>query len=178
MLSAQFVLGVRIVVGVVFAVAAAGKLRSRQSFTEFAGSLAPLGRPGTDWRPVAAAVATGEVGTAVLLAVPGTTGIGLAAATALLLALSAGIGSALARGRELRCRCFGTSGSTLRGTHLVRNGMLAVLSGGALSVYLAGPLPAVPLGLVAPAALLGAFLAIVVLLWDELADTLTPVRRP
>ncbi len=177
MFASQFVLTARIVLGVVFAVAAAGKLRSRQRFTEFTASLAPLRRPGTDWRPVAAAVAAGEAATAILLALPGTTAAGLAAATALLVALSAGIVASLARGRELRCRCFGTTGATLRATHVVRNGALAVLSAGALLSHLTVPPAGIPFDLAAPAVLLGAFLALVVLRWDDLTDLLTPVHR-
>ena len=114
MLSGQIVVTARVVLGVVFAVAAAGKLRSRQRFTELAGSLAPLGGPSTDWRPVAAVLVAGEAGTAVLLALPATTGIGLAASTTLLVGLSAGIARVLRRGRVLRCRCFGSAGAPLR----------------------------------------------------------------
>jgi hypothetical protein len=177
MFAAQFVVTARIVVGIVFAVAAIGKLRSPRRFTEFADSLAPLGRPGTDWRPVAAAVAAGEVATATLLALPSTAGAGLAMATALLAALAAGIVTSLTRGRELRCRCFGTGGATLRATHVVRNAALAGLSGSALLVHLAGPPADIPFDLAAPAALLGAFLALVVLRWDDLTDLLSPVHR-
>ena len=167
MLSAQFVVMARMLVAITFAGAVAGKIRSRRHFAVFADSLVPLGKRVMDWRPVAGSVVAAEVTVTVLVALPGTAGVGLAMASALLACFCVGIGSALRRGRMVSCRCFGSGGGNLRGTHLVRNAMLGTV---AATGWLVLPhSAAVPLtgAAVLPALLLGGFLALLVIHWDE-----------
>ncbi|MFI0480988.1 MauE/DoxX family redox-associated membrane protein [Actinomadura sp. 9N215] len=132
---------------VVFAVAAFAKARSADAFRDFARSLRRLGVPapraGT---PIAVAVVAVEAAVAVLLAwsaaltaagadgpwrtAPGSAG--LAAAAALLLAFSAGIGAGLRRGGRTTCQCFGPSATVLGVRHIVRNLLLAGLAAAGL----------------------------------------------
>jgi len=166
MLGAQFVLAARVMVGLVFAVAAVGKLAGRQRLTEFADSLAPLGRSPVGWLPVAAGTAVAELAVAVLVGFPATSRPGLGLATAILLLFCAAIARSMRLGRRVTCRCFGRSGAVLGRAHLVRNTLLAVVAAAALAVP-AGPGLGLDTG--AAAALVGAFGALVAVNWDSLA---------
>ncbi|MFB9683465.1 MauE/DoxX family redox-associated membrane protein [Amycolatopsis plumensis] len=166
MLGAQFVLAARVLVGLVFAVAAVGKLAGRRRLTEFADSLAPLGRSPVGWLPVAAGTAVVELATAVLVAFPATSRLGLGLGAVVLLVFCAAIVRSLRLGRRVTCRCFGRSGAVLGRAHLVRNGLLAGVAAGALAVPLS---PAPGFDGVAAAALVGAFAAVVAINSDSLA---------
>lgn len=166
MLGAQFVLAARVLTGLVFAVAAVGKLAGRARLAEFAASLAPLGRSPVGWLPIAAATAVVELAVAVLVAFSSTYRLGLGLATAVMLVFCAAIARSLRLGRRVTCRCFGRSGAVLGRVHLVRNTLLAVCAAAALAVP-----PGPPLGFdaVAAAVLVGTFAALVAINWDSLA---------
>ncbi|WP_086841155.1 MauE/DoxX family redox-associated membrane protein [Amycolatopsis kentuckyensis] len=166
MLGAQFVLAARVLVGLVFVVAAAGKLAGRVRLTEFADALAPLGRSPVGWLPVAAATAVAELAVAVLVGFPATYRPGLGLATAILLVFCAAIARSMRLGRRVTCRCFGRSGAVLGRVHLVRNTFLAVVAGAATAVP---PGPGLGLDTGAAAALVGAFAALVAINADSLA---------
>jgi methylamine utilization protein MauE len=166
MIGAQFVLAARVLVGLVFAVAAVGKLAGRARLTEFADSLAPLGRSPVGWLPIAAATAAVELAVAVLVAFPATYRLGLGLATAVMIVFCAAIARSMRRGRRVTCRCFGRSGAVLGRAHLVRNALLAAWAAAALAVP-AGPALGLDTG--AAAALVGTFAAVVAINWDSLA---------
>ncbi|MGA8117620.1 MAG: MauE/DoxX family redox-associated membrane protein [Actinocatenispora sp.] len=175
MLSGQLVLAVRVLTGIVFAVAAFGKLRSPRHFAGFVTSLAPLGVPASLRPAVAGAMAVAEAATVVLVALPGTVPVGLAAAAALLVVFCAGIAYAVRTGRAVPCHCFGSTGSELKTSHLVRNGMVAFAAAGALAVDVSAPAGPVGAGAVTASVLLGGFAALAVLSWDALATLLSPL---
>ena len=166
MIGAQFVLAARVLAGLVFAVAAFGKLAGRVRLAEFAASLAPLGRSPVGWLPIAAGTAVAELAVAVLVAFPATYRLGLGLATAVMLVFCAAIARSMRLGRRVTCRCFGRSGAVLGRAHLVRNALLAGWAAAALAVP-----PGLGLGLdtAAAAALVGAFAALVAINWDSLA---------
>ncbi|MCR6487841.1 hypothetical protein M8542_33945 [Amycolatopsis sp. OK19-0408] len=166
MIGAQFVLAARVLTGLVFAVAAVGKLAGRARLAEFAASLAPLGRSPVGWLPVAAATAVVELAVAVLVAFSATYRLGLGLASAVMIVFCVAIGRSVRLGRRVTCRCFGRSGAVLGRAHLVRNALLAVC---AAAAALVPPGPALRFDAVAAAALVGAFAAVVAINWDSLA---------
>ncbi|MGP3961961.1 MauE/DoxX family redox-associated membrane protein [Nonomuraea sp. 3N208] len=93
--------GCEVLIGVVFAVAAFSKLRSRAALRSFASSLAML--PERFRMPVAGVVASGEAAAAVLMAVPQA---GLPLSGLLLCAFSAAISVSIRRGHQVSCRCL------------------------------------------------------------------------
>lgn len=167
---AYVVLGIRCLLGVVFLVSAASKLRSRRAFDEFAVSVRELGAATAVARPIAVVVVAAEALIPVLLAVPVTaaaptggvtslaTGTGLVLAGGLLTAFVVAIVVSLRRGVRAPCRCFGMSSTPLGLRHVARNGVLVAaavtglvaLAGGADdAVQPAGSAIAVMVGLVA-----------------------------
>jgi uncharacterized membrane protein YphA (DoxX/SURF4 family) len=166
MIGAQFVLAARVLIGLVFAVAAVGKLAGRPRLLEFADSLAPLGRSPVGWLPIAAGTAVAELAVAVLVGFSPTHRLGLGLATAVMLVFCAAIARSMRLGRRVTCRCFGRSGAVLGRAHLVRNALLAGSAAAALAVP---PGPGLGLDTGAAAALVGAFAALVAINWDSLA---------
>jgi uncharacterized membrane protein YphA (DoxX/SURF4 family)/thiol-disulfide isomerase/thioredoxin len=136
------VLSVRCALGIVFLVAATGKLLdlegSRRALEEF-GLPARAARLGGAVLPVL------ELAVAVALLIRPSARWGAAAALLLLLAFVAGVGRAMARGEAPDCHCFGQIHSEPAGPGtLVRN---AVLAAAAALVLIAGPGPSVNGGL-------------------------------
>jgi hypothetical protein len=102
-------IALRTMLAVVFGVAFISKIRSRAAFTEFAGSLGDIGWLRAPWRAAAAAaIPVLEAAVVALLAVPRAVPAGLAATAVLLCAFTAVTGLEAARGRRVRCRCFGS----------------------------------------------------------------------
>jgi len=102
MIGAQFVLAARVLIGLVFAVAAVGKLAGRTRLLEFADSLAPLGRSPVGWLPIAAGTAVAELAVAVLVGFSPTYRLGLGLATAVMLVTVTGSGDDADVGRRAR----------------------------------------------------------------------------
>ena len=134
----SLILGIRIALAAVFAVAGAAKLLdqpgSRRSLAEF-GVPAPA-------LPIAAILLPLlELATAVALIPPGSARWGALAALLLLLAFIGGIANAMRRGRAPDCHCFGQLHSEAAGSRtLARNGALGAL---AAVVLFEGPGPSV-----------------------------------
>jgi len=128
-------------VGVVFAVAAATKLRDTAGFGEFADSVRDLAPPFVArWsRPLAGAVVALEVSVPGLLLVPATARVGLAVAGLLLTGFAVAIGAALRRGAGVACRCFGNTGVPVGRRHLVRTAVLLAAVGFGLAAPHAPP---------------------------------------
>ncbi|HKN98101.1 MAG TPA: MauE/DoxX family redox-associated membrane protein [Pseudonocardiaceae bacterium] len=142
--------------------AAIGKLGR---FREFAGQVAAYRLlPALLVLPAALAVLAGELVTTVLLVPPPTRPFGAALATLLLAVFLAAQASALARGLEINCGCFGGSDelAAIGPATVTRTALLLLL---AVGVDAAGSTPFRPIEL-----LLGPLLAGVVGLVPELAQ--------
>ena len=135
----SFLLGIRVVLAAVFAVAGTAKLLDRPGTRR---SLSDFGVPSRTLPVAALLLPLLELATAVALIPPASARWGAVAALALLLAFIGGIANALARGEAPDCHCFGQvhSAPAGRGT-LVRNAVLAAL---AAIVVVEGPGPSIP----------------------------------
>jgi hypothetical protein len=161
-------LGCRCLVGLVFAVAAFSKLRSRSAYHAFAAWLAGLPVLPPRGRKVAAPViATAEAVTVVLLALPTTVLAGFLAAAAVLAVFAAGTLLAVRRGASEPCLCFGASAAPLGIRHVVRNTMLCAAAVTGAAGFTSGPVPR-PGGIVLSLAA-GAIAAVFVVFLDDIA---------
>ncbi|WP_053736633.1 MauE/DoxX family redox-associated membrane protein [Nocardia sp. NRRL S-836] len=167
----------RVVVGLVFLLAVAGKLRGRAELTAFTESLGSFGlRPARLRSALATTVIAVEAVAVVLLAVAPRLGLGFAALV--LVAFSGAVLAAKATGREVRCRCFGADGGLMGRKHLIRNGVL-------VAVALTGLVPATSaatphLGLLAATTSAAVLAAVALAHWDDLRFVLRagPAARP
>jgi hypothetical protein len=168
--------GARLLLCVVLATAAAGKLGRRRARREFAESLRPLTAAGALRGLPVGALATVAVGTeavaAVLLLVPATAPAGLVASAVLLSAYGAGILLAVRAGVRLTCRCFGAGTSRLGRPEAVRNLALATVAAAAFLAGRAGALPVASAPALTVAGTAGAVLALAVVRWDDLVFVL------
>jgi hypothetical protein len=115
----------RLLLGAVFILSAASKLRSRVAFDEFeAATQSLLNVPPRPGRALAIASIGVELLAVFLLVIPTLIMIGFAVSCALLLTYSTAIGRALRRGVRTPCRCIGASSEPLGGSLLLRNGIL------------------------------------------------------
>ena len=165
-------LSLRCLVGVVFAVAAAGKLRGRRAFGEFLESLQPLAVVPARWRRAAAIATVGaEVVVVALLALPGAGAAGgFALAAVLLAAFAVAIRAAVRRGVRAPCRCFGASSTPLDRPHVARNACLGVAAAaGAVLAHATAPAAPHPGGVVLALAS-GGVLALLVTRLDDLVE--------
>jgi uncharacterized membrane protein YphA (DoxX/SURF4 family) len=169
----------RCLIGLVFVLSVAGKVRGRRAFEEFVTATRELLAaivPGPDRKAVRAvslAVIAAEAVIPPLVLIPGLTRVGFAVAVALLAAFTVAIAAVLRRGSRTACHCFGTSASPLRPVHLVRNGLLLAAAGTGLllgGAGLAGTAP--PLLLVTAVA--AAVAALVLTRLDEIVDLFAP----
>ncbi|MFF5111354.1 MauE/DoxX family redox-associated membrane protein [Streptosporangium sp. NPDC000509] len=169
----------RLLVGVVFVVSAAGKMRTRGAYASFraaAGELAPR-LPLVPRALVPPAVVAGELATALLLAVPSTVGAGFVIAVVLLTAFTIAIATAVRLRRHVICNCFGPSSTPVGPERLVHNGALLVVSltGVVLSFGTASASVALEPAGVAAAAVTGLAGAALVLLADDITELFRPL---
>jgi hypothetical protein len=121
-------LGARLLLAAVFAVAAAGKLVGRSRTVE---TLAEFGVAESIRRPTAIALPLAELAIAVALLPAATAAWGALAAALLLAAFTAAVARTLLQGREVDCNCFGSLGpSRISRWTVARNVLLLVLAGG------------------------------------------------
>jgi Methylamine utilisation protein MauE len=172
---------IRALLAVVCATAAIGKASGREQLGVFADSLRNIGPQlfATRLRRQAGAtiVVAAEAAACILLVLPATSLAGLALAFALLLAFGAAIANVVRRGATAPCHCFGAEGSPLSSSHLLRNGLLAVIAAAGIAVRLSsGPVSALPDYDGALAVALGLLLGIGITRWDDLVFIATPPR--
>ncbi|NUR62931.1 MAG: hypothetical protein HOV87_30400 [Catenulispora sp.] len=161
-------ISLRTLLGVVFAVALGGKVRSRRSFADFAASLHELRwLPGPARAAAPVAVVAVEAASIVLLAVPATVPWGFGLTFLTLAVFTASVGWSLRRGETVRCRCFGTDSGPMGGWELARNGVLLVAAGAGLLASATGPASGAAAGS-AVAAVAGALAAALIVRWDDL----------
>jgi peroxiredoxin/uncharacterized membrane protein YphA (DoxX/SURF4 family) len=121
------VLGVRIALAAIFALASAGKLLDREGSRQ---ALAGFGVPPALSGPGGVLLPVAELAVAVGLVLASTAQIAAAAGLVLLLGFIGGITNALARGRTPDCHCFGQIHSSPAGWGTVaRNAVLAAAAG-------------------------------------------------
>lgn len=126
-------LGARLLLGAVFLVAAAGKLRDREAFRR---SVAAFGFPASLAGAASVLIPIIEIVAAILIIRAPSAWLGARASLTLLLVFTAAIAINLARGRTPSCSCFGSAASEPIGpATLVRNLALAAC---ALLVVVAG----------------------------------------
>ena len=169
----------RALLAVVFATAAIGKASKLEKLGVFADSLRNIGPQlfATRLRRLVGAtiVVAAEATVCILLVLPSLAGLVLA--LALLVAFGAAIASVLRRGATAPCHCFGAEGSPLSSSHLLRNGLLAVVAAAGIAVRLStGPVSALPDYDGALAVALGLLLGIGITRWDDLVFVATPPR--
>ena len=163
----------RALLAVVFGVAFVSKVWSAAAFADFAGSLGDIG-----WLRrrilVAAAIPALEAVTVLLLALPWTVPWGFGACVVLLAAFTAVTGREFARGRQVRCRCFGAGGASIGAAAIARNVVLLGLAATGLAIgpFSHGTASAVSLVYACGLACVG---ALVLMRWDDLAGL---VRTP
>ena len=131
----------RLLVGTVFVVALAGKVRGAGAYAAFEASLRQMRVvPEALVRPAAAASLAAEAAVVALLAVPrewaGLAGFALAAG--LLSVFAAAIALSLRGGNRAPCRCFGASATPLGRGHIARNAVLVAITLAGL-IAAAGP---------------------------------------
>ncbi|RYZ40026.1 MAG: hypothetical protein EOO71_17755 [Myxococcaceae bacterium] len=150
----------------VFALAAVGKARGRRPFEDFIQTLANFGLPRTlAGAPLAAALILTEAASALLLLVGVWAGYVLA--LLLLVGFTLGIAWVLRREEKVACRCFGASNAPVSAAHLVRNGLLLIITlVGAVSHPAASGGLAVGMGVIAGT--VGAMAGLFVTRWDDL----------
>ncbi len=133
-------LACRVLVATVFTVSVVTKVRSRAAWLSYSSWLAglPLRPLRRTWAPIALTGA--EAAVVILAALPATAPGGLAAASALCLALTVGLAVAVQRGSRKPCHCFGSSSEPLGRLQVARNALLlaAAVTGTASAVASAG----------------------------------------
>ncbi len=162
------VLTCRLLLGVVFAVSLAGKLRGTGDFVEATRRLVPVRFARWD-RLLSAAVAAVELGVLILLVVQPTAGFLLA--LALLAAFTVALAAALRRGETAPCHCFGSVGTPLGRRHVVRNAVLLSIA----ALGLAFPAMSPPLAESLPAATIALAVAAIVIRFDDLVELYQPL---
>ncbi|WP_255424232.1 MauE/DoxX family redox-associated membrane protein [Corallococcus sp. AB011P] len=160
-------LGCRLMLSLVFVLAAISKARGRKPFEDFIQTLVNFGLPPSlAGAPLAATLILAEAASALLLLL--NVAAGYALALALLGGFTLGIAWVLRRGAKVACRCFGASNTPVGAAHLVRNGLLlAVTVAGAVSHAAASGAPVtVAMGAIAGTA--GVLGGVFVTRWDDL----------
>lgn len=171
----------RLIIGVTFAAAVLGKVRSRAAFSSFTVSLAVLDRLPVRSRPVVAAAAVAaELTIVALVAWPPTVVAGLALAAAALVVFTAVMIHAGRRGLPVTCRCFGGGEESWGRVQLIRNIVLGVVA--LLGVIALGTAPDAPVspGATGVTAVAGVVAALLLVHAGDLAYLLRPVpaRKP
>ena len=161
----------RMTVGLVFAVAFLGKVRSPRALARTISKFDLLPRRAAT--PVAYLFLAGEGAVVVLMTAAGTPlRIGFTLSFLMLAAFSAALASALRRDLDISCNCFGASETRLSRAHLVRNAgfMACALGGLAISGTNPAALGAWELSLVALAT------AVFVAVWSQLDQVVSLLR--
>ncbi len=167
-------LALRLWIVLVLLAAVAGKLRGRTAWRQFRDMLSAVGVPGR-WVTATGVTVTGVEALCVVVGPwPVTGAAGLAVATALFVAFTAGVAIAVRRGVAAACRCFGASGGQLRRLHIVRNAALTVVAAAAAVTSAIAPRHGVDLPALALCLVTAAVAAMVVVRLEDLADLLGP----
>jgi hypothetical protein len=129
-------LACRVLLGIVFVVSVVSKVHSRRAWRSYCSWLAGLPLRPLARRGVPADLVVAESAVVVLVAMPFAAAAGLVAGSALCLALTIGLFTAVRRGSRQPCHCFGSSSEPLGGQHVARNALLfaSAVTGSACAV--------------------------------------------
>lgn len=164
------ILAARVLVGVVFAASAIGKLRGVTALRDFEEAVRGMGLPAFLVRPVAFTVVAAECAIPLLVAAPLGAAAGLSLAAVMLMGFTVVIAGLLRRDAPASCHCFGGSSLPVGARHLVRNGfLLLVAMTGAVEEF-AGARPARDLSGCAVTAFGAVVGALLVIRLDDLAE--------
>jgi Methylamine utilisation protein MauE len=165
-------LACRFLMGTVFTVSVVAKLHGKEAWRSFASWLSGLPfRPlGLRWAP--AALTAAEAAVAVLVALSATAPAGLMAASALCLALTAGLAVAVRRGSRQPCHCFGSSSEPLSAQDVGRNALLLALAVTGLACAAAGGTGSVGPAEVGLTAVGGVAAAVIIIFFGDVAALL------
>jgi hypothetical protein len=172
-------LGIRAMLGVVFAIGVAGKLRSRAAFDGFVDSIPAFpGTRGNRLVVVAVSVVVLELAAMLLLIVRPQAG--LVVATSLLTTFTAVMIVTLRAGTAMVCRCFGGEARPVGRGHVVRNAILvaASLAAAALRWRHSTDRPGPEAAMAAVMIGIGVILGVLVTRSDDLVFLFRPARSP
>ncbi len=132
----------RCLIGLLFGVSAISKVRAAAAFAEFttatrallAAALPGPGRYTAVERWLPSTIVVTETAVAGLVVVPASARFGLGLAAVLLTGFTLAIAAAIHRDVRAACRCFGASTTPLGTAHLIRNGILLLVSSTGLAV--------------------------------------------
>ncbi len=164
----------RILIGMVFLLSAAGKIRGRRNFSDFVTAAHELA-PGLPARMVAPAVIAVEAASVVLLIFDDTIAFGFLVALGLLAAFTAVIGAAVIKDKKVACQCFGASSAPVGAAHLFRNAVLLVGAAAGLAAALSGPGTGIELEGAITALVTGAVIALMTLYTDDISQLFRPI---
>jgi hypothetical protein len=172
-------LACRLLVGTVFAVSAMAKLRSRGTWRSYSSWLAGLPLKPLRGHAAPALLSGADVAVVVLVAIPVSPPIGLAAGAAMSMALTLGLATAVRRGSRQPCHCFGSSSEPLSALHVVRNALLLVLAATGVACAIAGARAPAPGPAEAALAVVGGLTAaLLIIFFGDVAALLRPTPRP
>jgi len=161
-------LGCRIALGFVFLAAFVSKTRSREGFVGFRDAVAAVGVSGRRALPAAVGIAGSEITVVILLLVPSTVGEGYGVAILSLLVFAVVTSATMARGLQVPCMCFGSTGNYLSRGHLLRNAILFTVATIGLVLHTRYPQP--PIGWPAViTALVGVVTGLLITRWDDIS---------
>jgi hypothetical protein len=166
-------IGSRAALGLVFALAVIGKVINAKAFTEFTRSIIDMNAvPRSLAMPAARATVVAEAATVVTVLIPVKQAgiLGCALALVLTAVFTNAILRSIRSGNQVACRCFGRSSTPLGGRHLVRNGLLLLMSLLGLVGSLSGSSAVWSGALVSATA--GVFAGLVVSSFDDIAELL------
>ncbi|CCH28381.1 MauE/DoxX family redox-associated membrane protein [Actinosynnema sp. NPDC047251] len=168
------VVACRLCLGLVFLVSVFGKVRGRSNFADFVRATGELA-PALPRTPAAVAVVAGEVAVVLLLCSPWAA-VGMVLATGLLMVFTAAVAMAIARGRRVRCQCFGESSAPVGLPQVVRNALLITVAvvgwwGGTGATGVPPDAAGTALALAA-----GAVVGGIVLLTDDVVSLFRPIQ--
>jgi uncharacterized membrane protein YphA (DoxX/SURF4 family) len=165
----------RVVVGVVFALSSASKVRNIAQFRKTINTFAIL--PSKLSGPVAILFLSGELAVAILMIAGGLLlMVGFSLAICLLLLFCTALISVLARGIHTSCNCFGASEKQVSSADVWRNGGFILCAAGGCVALLWAQGASSPLGLV-EWIVIGLGGVIFVLIWLELGEIFQLLHR-
>ncbi len=169
----------RLLVGTVFAVSVIAKVSSLDAWRSYSSWVAGLPLKPLHGRAAPALLSGVDAAVVVLVAIPVSPPIGLAAGAAMSMALTLGLAMAVHRGSRQPCHCFGSSSEPLGTLHVVRNALLLVLAATGAACAIVGVRAPAPGPAEAALAVIGGLAAaLLVIFFGDVAALLRPMPRP
>ncbi|MEV4481413.1 MauE/DoxX family redox-associated membrane protein [Micromonospora coxensis] len=165
----------RLAVGVLFAISAIGKLRSRHAFGAFESEVRGMKVLPARWvRPAALAVCLLEAAVVASMAASATAPAGMAVAGVLLTTFSVAITSARRNGTDARCHCFGFRSGRFGRRHVLRNLALTAMCAAGVVAALTTPDGRLGVAGQASATAVAGVIVVATVFLDDVAFLLSP----